>query len=130
MKKPIGWMSNSPEVLKELSQRCGGKAGECSETGQRHATCSGSVAREAAIYPAELCRAILSGFYRQLQKDGLVGPGTVGMDVTGQSREAKSLALITASREPWLSRLKSNLRNAQIKKNTSIEMPGLVGLSE
>ena len=95
VKKPIGWMSNSPEVLKELSQRCGGKAGECSETGQRHATCSGSVAREAAIYPAELCRAILSGFYRQLQKDGLVGPGTVGMDVTGQSREAKSLALIT-----------------------------------
>ena len=95
MKKPTGWMSNSPEVLKEFSQRCRGKAGECSETGQRHATCSGSVASEAAIYPAELCRAILAGFFRQLQQDGLVGPNTVGMDVTGQSRKAASLSLIT-----------------------------------
>ena len=95
VKKPTGWMSNSPEVLTELSQRCRGKAGECSETGQRHTTCSGPVAHQAAIYLAELCRAILAGFHRQLQQDCLVGPDTVGMDVTAQNIETTRSTLST-----------------------------------
>ena len=59
VKKPTGWMSNSPEVLRMLSRRCQGRAGRCSETGEPHVECSGQVAREAAIYPAKLCKAIL-----------------------------------------------------------------------
>ena len=59
VKKSTGWMSNSPAVLQALSRRCQGRAGLCSETGERHVECSGKVAREAAIYRAKLCKAIL-----------------------------------------------------------------------
>ena len=34
----------------------------------------------AAIFAVKLCKAILSGFSRQLRKDGLVTDGVVGMD--------------------------------------------------
>ena len=60
-KKPIGWMSKSKEVLKKLGKRCSGR-GDCSRPKQgRHATASGRVAGEAAVYPFKFCRAILEG---------------------------------------------------------------------
>ena len=67
-----------------LSRRCQGRAGRCSDTGQPHVECSGQVAREAAIYPAKLCKAILEGFSRQLQSDGMMEAGVTGIDVAKQ----------------------------------------------
>ena len=41
--------------------------------------CNGRRAREAAVYHFKLCRAILVGFRAQLQADGKVMDGNVGM---------------------------------------------------
>ena len=69
--------------MRELSARCRGSSGRCSYArGQAHEVCSGRVAAEAAIYPLKLCRAILRGFEKQLEVEGLMVEGVVGMDVT------------------------------------------------
>ena len=55
IKKPTGFMTNSPELMATLCKRCQGKGGGCSRPQRgRHVTCSGRVAREAAIYPRGL----------------------------------------------------------------------------
>ena len=102
VKKPTGWMSNSPEVLLALSKRCQGRAGLCSVTGEPHVPCSGKVARNAAIYPAKLCRAILEGFRRQLQCDGLMEVGVMGIDVAKMqtSMPAKQHQILDPYRVP------------------------------
>ena len=82
VKKPTGWMSNAEEVLKMLSLRCTARQGECSRRqGGKHEACSGRTAKKAAIYPFELCRAILQGFRNQLRKIGLMEVGVAGMQV-------------------------------------------------
>ena len=45
----------------------------------------------AAIFPVKLCKAILSGFIRQLRRDGLVSEGVVGMHECehGRNHEAE-----------------------------------------
>ena len=49
--KPTGFMSNSPQLLRELNRRCFGKGALCSRSeGGRHAQCLGRVARRAAIF--------------------------------------------------------------------------------
>ena len=63
----MGWMSNAPEVLKELSRRCQGHGGAYSIGGLPHATAFGRVAREAAVYPFKLCEAIMKGMRNQLR---------------------------------------------------------------
>ena len=78
VRKPIGWMSNAPEVLKELNRRCQGRGGACSIGGLPHATASGRVAREAAVYPFKLCEVILKGMRNQLRIQGRLQPGTHG----------------------------------------------------
>ena len=80
VKEPTRWLSNSPEILKELEARCRGRAGECSRplAGSRAVT-SGKIAREAAIYPFKLCRAIFRGCARQLQADGRLQLGQYGV---------------------------------------------------
>ncbi len=80
VRKPTGWMSNSPEILKKLSKRCHGRRGACSRRGGgRHATASGRLAREAAVYPFKLCRAILEGCRNQLMRDGTLKEGMFGL---------------------------------------------------
>ena len=65
VKKPIGCLSNAPELLKELARRCTGVGGSRSRPeGGRHALCSGTHAKGAAVYPRGLCRAILQGTVR------------------------------------------------------------------
>ena len=60
IKKPTGFMSNSPELLEVLNVRCFGKHGLCSRPrGGVHVPCQGMVARRAAIFQDELCEAIL-----------------------------------------------------------------------
>jgi hypothetical protein len=71
VKKPTTFLTNAPELAKELSARCSGKNGECSlPGGGTHTQCRGKVARAAAIYHFKLCRAILVGFRNQLKVDG------------------------------------------------------------
>ena len=85
LKKPTKFMSNGLEILDALRRRCAGRGGFCSRRGGgKHALCSGMVARRAATYPFRLCRSILEGFRKQLMKDGVIQPGTVGMHYVGE----------------------------------------------
>ena len=62
MRKRIGWMTNSDGLAGELTKRCDGVDGECSRRlGGRHRRVSGSIAKQAAYYPPQLCKAILRG---------------------------------------------------------------------
>ena len=76
--KPTGWMSNSPHILQQLRKRCTGPRGTCSYTGTPHRHATGKVARDAAIYPFLLCKAILVGFCKQLREDGHLTAGSCG----------------------------------------------------
>ena len=72
IKKPTMFLTNAPELAKELRLRCSGRGGDCSRTqGGKHAQCRGKTARAAAIYHFKLCKAILRGFRNQLRRDGV-----------------------------------------------------------
>lgn len=54
-KKPTGFMSNAPEIIRELNRRCHGRRGLCSRPrGGTHAECLGKTAQRAAIFQEEL----------------------------------------------------------------------------
>ena len=92
VKKPTGWLSNSPEILKKLERRCRGKRGECTRPrGGRPASASGRVAREAAVYPFQLCRALLEGCRNQLRKDGKLHDGMHGIQGLFEENPVRSL---------------------------------------
>ena len=91
VKKPTGWLSNSPKILKRLQKRCRGRAGKCTWPGRGdHVTASGKVAREAAAYPANVCRDILKGCVRQLWADGGLQLGMRGAQGLWEEAAAKS----------------------------------------
>ena len=80
MKKPTGFMTNAPELGKELAMRCSGRSGNCSRPeGGTHAQCRGKTAFMAAIYHFKLCCAILVGFMNKLTRDGKCKEGVIGM---------------------------------------------------
>merc|ERR1712122_462322 len=56
------FMSTSPELLQRLARRCDGS--------HRHQPLEGGRARAAAVYPPELCRAILQGIEAQRRVEG------------------------------------------------------------
>ena len=79
VKKPTGFLSNSPAILEALSRRCVGVGGSCSRRKAGvHAHCEGRVCREAARYSRQLCQAFLRGMHRQMQLDGVLQPGCIG----------------------------------------------------
>ena len=78
VKKATGWLSNAPAILEELSLRCSGREGRCSGGRKTHAAASGRVAREAAVYPFRLCRAIFVGLRKHLIQQGKIAPGIHG----------------------------------------------------
>ena len=62
IKKPSGFMTNSPAIANALNVQCQGQGGACARpSGGRHVQCSGLHAKQAAIYPPGLCRAVLHG---------------------------------------------------------------------
>ena len=70
-------MTNPKLLAEELTKRCDGVRGKCVDGNeQRH--CTGRHAKGAAIYPQDLCLAILKGIVRQLAADGMVSAGTHG----------------------------------------------------
>ena len=80
VKKATQWMSNSPEVLKALSQRCTGRNGQCSRpAGGDHVTVAGSEAKRSQVFPFAICKAILTGFRKQLIDDGRLVLGVAGV---------------------------------------------------
>ena len=70
IKKPTRWMSNSPLISHNLSRR--------SEKNHDHLHLRGGRARQAQVYPQELCTAILEGLKRQLTIDGIISTKFVG----------------------------------------------------
>ena len=78
LKKSTKWMSNSREVLRSLGKRCKGKGGKCS-AGGTHGQCLGEAAKQAAVYPFKLCKAILEGFRNQLRVDRNMMAGVYGL---------------------------------------------------
>ncbi|MBV61870.1 MAG: hypothetical protein CMH65_11270 [Nevskiales bacterium] len=80
VRKPTGWMSNSPRILTQLGERCYGRNGRCTRRGGgRHQLCTSAHARRAAVYPFELCRAILTGCRDQLRDEERHFVGMVGI---------------------------------------------------
>ena len=76
------------EVLRALSRRCTGQSGECSRPrGGHHALCSGQIAKDAAIYPRGLCRAIIEGVALQMRADGIIKNGCLGMQAKDDDNE-------------------------------------------
>ena len=88
IKKPTGFMTNCRGVAEELCRLCTGKGGQCSRpAGGRHAQCSGMVARQAAVFPFELCKAVLMGFSRQMKEVGCLVDGVLGLQYPEESNE-------------------------------------------
>jgi len=83
VRKATGFMTNAPRLAASLSRLCDGQDGACGGvnkgSGRRHRQCEGRVAREAALYPPGLCKAILRGISRQLMDDGVFSAGEVGV---------------------------------------------------
>ena len=80
MKKPTCVMSNAPRLLESLMRRCQGQDGQCSRSkGGSHVTANGKIGRDAARYPAELCRAIIRGMVDEMKCRGIHRPGEVGL---------------------------------------------------
>ena len=103
MKKPTRWLSNSPEILKRLDQKCSGRLGYCSaRPGRRHAPCSGSAARRAAVYPLELCKAILQGCRNQLRADGRLRVGQIGIQAMHMELEDVPLQKLEKKAERFM----------------------------
>ena len=77
-------MTNSEAIRDELDKTFAGKSGYCSRhPGVKHVECRGLTARRAAIFPFQLCRAILRGMREQLRRDGVFEPGVVGLHQSG-----------------------------------------------
>ena len=94
IKKLTSFLTNSQELSRELNVRCLGRHGECSrDGGGTHQQCRGKAARLAAMYHFKLCRAILVGFRRQLQCDGVCKDGFIGM-LDGRMENMETLPML------------------------------------
>ena len=94
IRKATRFMSNSDSILNELDRRCSGKAGQCSRRGGgQHAQCMGKTARMAAIYPFRLCAAILQGLNKQLVRDGIIVPGSIGLHMVEEVEDIPLMVL-------------------------------------
>ena len=94
VKKPTGFLTNSPALARTLARRCEGQRGSCTRPkGGSHVICEGVVARDAAVYPRELCRAVLRGITAQLREDRRLQPGCYGLQALNDDEEAVRSAL-------------------------------------
>ena len=90
VKKPSGFMSNSPEIRHALSRLCEGRNGGCSRPeGGCHAICQGNITRDMAKYPRELCRAVLRGLTAQLRADRKLVNGCYGIQAEGSEPDSE-----------------------------------------
>ncbi len=88
--KPTGFMTNSPMIARAVGARCGGRDGWCSRSkGGRHRLCSGQHAKDAAVYPRSLCRAILRGVRDQLREDNVLKDGCFGVQAPDEDAQVE-----------------------------------------
>ena len=78
IRKCTGWMTSMKAVAASMSRQCSGKYGLCS-SGLPHASCTGTRANNAAIYPLKTCRALLDGIARELRQQGHLHLNCVGI---------------------------------------------------
>ena len=96
IKKPIGSMSNGPTTLEAVSKVCTGRNGICSRPKRgRHGLCSGKVAREAARYTPELCKAMLRGVSAKLKVRGIIKDGEIGLHAVCDEDDPKMMKVPT-----------------------------------
>ena len=62
--KPTRWVTNSWEIARELQRRCNGE--------HQHEALLGGKAADAAVYPPQLCQAVVRGLKRHLRAKGEV----------------------------------------------------------
>ena len=77
VKKPTRYMTNAPLIAEELERFCTGD--------HRHVHLLGGRAAKAAIYPPQLCEAILRGLKRQLIADGSISRNEKMLQVCQES---------------------------------------------
>ena len=86
--KPTGFLSNSPKIRDALSKRCYGRSGVCTRpSGGRHVALEGKLTRDAAVYPRQLCQAVLRGATAQLKQDRRLKPGCFGIQAIDDEEE-------------------------------------------
>ncbi len=86
--KPTGFMSNAPCLLEALAKRCSNVDGMCSRgRGGKHVTIEGELTKKTAIYPRDLCRAVLRGTTAQLRKDRRMKPLCHGIQAVDHEEE-------------------------------------------
>ena len=74
--------------------------------------CNGKTARLAAIYPFDLCRAILAGFKAWMECDGRISPTSVGLhSLTGGNMEDEAPLNMLEARNSYGELLKLNVEN-------------------
>ena len=94
IKKPTGFMSNSPTMLARLHRRCFGRDGLCSrQKGGKHVQRLGKRAQRAAIFQEEPCLTILRGLRDQLIHDGRMRRNEVGIHTVEDAIERPSDAI-------------------------------------
>ncbi len=92
VRKPTGFMSNAPRLLKRLSKRCESEGGWCSrKRGGEHVIAAGRVARDAARYPPKLCRSIIKGMTDELRARGIVRDGEAGLHAVTDDQAIEQL---------------------------------------
>ena len=90
--KPTGFLTNSEMIAAALDRRCTGSSGKCSRPGGgAHQLCSGKHAKAAAVYPQELCRAVLRGVRDQLRVDNLLKDGCYGVQVPDDDAKVETM---------------------------------------
>jgi len=70
IKKPTGIMTNSECIAKRMERKCQGL--------HRHITLVDGRAKEAEVYPKELCKEIIKGLIEQMESDKRLIRGGVG----------------------------------------------------
>ena len=117
--KPTGFMSNSKEILREMSRRCAGKNSQCSRpAGGRHTPCQGSICKDMARYPRELCRAVLRGISAQLKVDGRIQSGCYGVQLADDASDMKQLC---GPEQGYSGRFKDDLTGQILRDDLVVE---------
>ena len=95
IQKTTGFLTNSPEIAKELSRRCSGNHQHLQLKG-------GNLTKQAQVYPPELCKAICRGAAREFSFRGMghfmIGSLDLVADTLG-SVHGGSMRRMTSSRQ-------------------------------
>ena len=91
VKKPTGFMTNAPEMAKELAQECDGS--------HEHINLLNVRARRAEVFPRMLCYRSLKGLINQMESDGRIQDGCLGAVMAEE--EAGVWDYMTGERLDW-----------------------------